>query len=163
MNGFISKEESRGMLFIKQPHAKFSYIVPYEQNQYTIRVTLKKTKLTPSYKNSKIHINMDFDLETELLYGNKKIPYDFDNKANTDVSQILTKTIKEEISQAVVQAQKKFVCDYLQFDDAFRMKFPAEFSKMDWEKEFPKITWAVNVKLKLKQSTMMDYDDYRTQ
>jgi len=121
-------------------------------------VSLKKRKIIPSYENGKISFDMKFDFEAKLMYGDKKTPYNFDDIANAEVTEILIKTLKNELADAVEQAQKKFECDYLQFDDEFRIKFPVEFEKMDWGKEFSKASFTFDVKVKLSGACMMDYE-----
>lgn len=158
IDGFIPAEGSKGMVFIKTDKPKFDYIVPYKDNKFTIEVSLKKRKIKPYYVNGKINFGMKFDFEAKLMYGDKKVPYNFDNAANAEITKILTDQLKNEITDAVEQAQKKFKCDYFQFNDEFRIKFPVEFEKMDWQNEFSKASFNVDVKVKLSETWMMDYE-----
>ncbi|MDF2686139.1 MAG: Ger(x)C family spore germination protein [Clostridia bacterium] len=158
ITGFIPAEESKGTIFFKTDQPKFSFIIPYKDNNLTIETSLKKRKIKPSYKNKKINYDMKFNFEATLMYGNKKTPYNFNEAANKEVTKILTEMLKKELTDAVEQAQKKYKCDYLQFDDYFRVKFPVEFEKMDWENEFSKAGYNIDVKVKLTGTYMMDYE-----
>lgn len=160
INGFIPVEESKGMIFIKTDKSKFYYIVPYKDNKFTIEVSLKKRKIKPSYERGKISFDMKYDFDAKLMYGDKKTPYNFDDASNAEVTEILTKTLEHELLNAVEQAQKVFDCDYLQFDDEFRLKFPVEFEKMDWQNEFLKASFNIDAKVKLSGTWMMDYETY---
>ena len=95
--------------------------------------------------------------KAELMYGDKKTPYNFDDAAARKVSETLTAMLRQQISDAIYRAQKEFECDYLQFDDIFRIRFPVEFQEMDWRKEF--INASVNIDVKVDMSTKwgMDY------
>lgn len=158
INGFIPVEESKGTIYLKTDNPKFSYIVPNKDNKFTIETSLKKRKVKPSYENGKISFYMKFNFEAKLMYGDKKTPYNFDDASNAEVTEILTEMLKNELTDAVQQAQKKFKCDYLQFDDEFRIKFPVEFEKMDWQNEFSKVSFNIDVKVVLSGTWMMDYE-----
>jgi len=158
IDGFISMEESKGLVFLKADNPKFSYIVPYQDTNFTIETSLKKRKIIPSYKDGIISFDLNFDFEAKLMYGDKKTPYGFDDAANAEVTALLTEMLKNELTDAVAQAQEKFKCDYLQFDDEFRIKFPEAFEKMDWQKEFEAVIYTIDVTLTLSDTWMMDYE-----
>jgi amino acid transporter len=54
-------------------------------------------------------------------------------------------------------AQTEFECDYFQFDDEFRIKYPAAFEKMDWKKEFTKASVNVDAKIDTLSYCNVDY------
>ncbi len=158
INGFIPVGDSKGTLFLKTDKPRFHYIVPYNDNKYTIEVSLKKPNIKPFYKNDKISFDLKFNFEAKLMYGDQKTPYNFNDVSNAEVTKILTETLKNEISDAIEQAQKVYKCDYLQFGDEFRIKFPVEFEKMDWQNEFEKASFNIDVKVTLNETWMMDYE-----
>ncbi len=158
INGFIPVEGSKGTIFLKTDKPKFYYIVPFEDNKFTIETILKKRVIKPSYENGRISFDITFDFEAKLMYGDKKTPYNFDDSTTAEVTVILTEMLKNEITEAVVLAQKDFNCDYLQFDDEFRIKFPVEFKKMDWQNEFSKASFNIDAKVILSGTWMMDYE-----
>lgn len=158
IDGFIPVEDSKGTIFIKADKPKFFYIVPYKDNKFTIEVRQKKRKIKPSYENCKINFDMKFYFEAKLMYGDKKTPYNFDDASNAGVTKILTGMLKDELTDAVELAQNRFKCDYLQFDDEFRIKFPVEFEKMDWQNEFSKASFNIDVDVVLIGAWMIDYE-----
>jgi len=153
---FIPIKETRGILLLTAKKPILTYIVPYKDLEYTVDVRLTKRKMIPIYQNGKITFNVKCDFKAEVLYGNKKIPYGFNDTVNAEVSESLRKLIKKDINDAFDHAQK-CKCDYLQCYDIFRIHYPDEIEKLDWEKEFPKITPNVVVKLDLESTSMMDY------
>lgn len=158
VTGFIPVEETKGLIYLKADKPKFYYVVPYEDNKLTIIASQKKRETKPSYKDGKISFDINFDFDAKLMYGDKKTPYNFDDVANAEVTETLTEILKKQINEAVEQAQTEFKCDYIQLDDEFRIKYPAEFEKMDWEEEFQKASINVDVKVKLSGTWMMDYE-----
>lgn len=158
VNGFIPVEDSKALMFLKSNNSKFYYVVPYKNNKYTIDIVIKNKRLKPSYKDKKIKFDIDFEFEAKLMYGDKKTPYKFNESSNKEVTKIITNMLKKELEHAIEQAQKKYKCDYLQFDDEFRIKYPVEFEKMNWGKEFSKLSYNVGVKVELSSTWMMDYE-----
>lgn len=158
VGGFIPVEDSNGLVFLKADKAKFSYNVDYNDNTFIIDVFLRKRDIKPTYKKGKIHFDLKFDFDAILMYGTEKTPYKFNNKDNKAVTKILAKRIKDQIVDVISKAQKDFKCDYLQFDDEFRVNYPQEFARMDWGKEFVKSEVNVDVKVTLTEALMMDYE-----
>ena len=158
IDGFIPVEESKALVFLKADRAIFNYVVYYKQNKYTIELTLKKRKIKPIYENGNIHYDMTFGFEAKMKYGDQKTPYRFTDADNADVERILKRMLTAEFIDAIDLAQKYFKCDYLQFDDYFRLKYPSEFEKMDWQTEFEKATYSVEANVELSGTWMMDYE-----
>jgi hypothetical protein len=65
--------------------------------------------------------------------------------------------VKKDADEAIEQAQKEYQTDYLQLDDAFRIKYPALFDEMDWQEEFLKSDITSEIKVNLETAAMMDY------
>jgi Ger(x)C family germination protein len=160
VTGFIPLEESTGMTFLKTDKPKFHFIVPYNDMNFTIEVVLTKRKIKPSYENGKISFDIGMDCKAEVLYGDKKTPYYFEETAAAEVAETLSGMLKEQFSDAITRAQKEFSCDYLQFDDVFRVKYPVEFESMDWQKEFPGTSMNMDVKVELSTRWGLDYGSY---
>lgn len=160
VTGFIPLEESTGMMFLKADKPKFQFIVPYSDMNLTVEVVLTKRRIKPSYENGKISFDISMECEAEVLYGDKKTPYHFEEAAIKEVAETLTGMLEEQFSDAIDRAQKEFVCDYLQFDDVFRIKYPVEFESMDWQKEFASASVNMDVQVDLSTRWGMDYSSY---
>lgn len=158
VTGFIPIEEAKGLLLIKSKNPKLSYDVPYKDLKLTIEVTSKKPKIKPSYKDGKISFDLKFDCKAKLMYGDKKTPYDLTDKDTKKIGDILSAMLKKELEDTVAQAQNTFNCDYLQFDDIFRIKYPEDYEKLDWKNEFYKISVTIDVKVDMSTTYMMDYN-----
>lgn len=156
--GFIPVEGAKGLIFIKAEKPKFFYIVSYRNNRFTMEVKLKKRKIKPTFDNGQIHYEMAFEFEAKLVQGHEKTPYGFTDTDFANVARSLTEVLKTEINSAVDQAQKDFMCDYIQFDDTFRLKYPSEFEQMEWDTEFEKATYNLDVKVALSGNTAVDYE-----
>lgn len=156
--GFIPIEEANGLLLMKSENPKLSYDVPYKDLKLTLEVTSKKPKIKPFYNEGKISFELKFNCKAKLLYGDKKTPYDLTDKDMKKIGDILSAMLKEELENTVAQAQNTFNCDYLQFDDIFRIKYPEDYEKLDWENEFSKISVTIDVNVDMSTTSMMDYN-----
>lgn len=157
ITGFIPVKDSNPLVFLKADKAKLVYTVPYDSINFTIEVELKKRKVTAFYKNDEISFNIDLTFDAELLYGDQKTPYYFEDAANKDVTKILEGMLLNEFYDAIVQSLIEYKCDYLQLDDEFRIRYPEAFENMDWKSEFLKSVITVNLSVDLDTVYMMDY------
>jgi Ger(x)C family germination protein len=157
INGFIEVEEAKGVSFFKAKKPQFYYMVNYNENNLTIEVNLKKRSITPKSGSKEISFDVKMDFDASIMYGNKKTPYGFDKSDNEKITDILTALLKEELESTIERSQKDFKCDYLQFHDEFRIKYPSKFEKIDWGKEFVNAKVNISVKVDLSESWMMDY------
>jgi len=160
--GFIPVAGSNGLVFLKAVEPKFSYIVPYKDINYTFGVSLTRKTTKTYYEDEEIRFDVKCEFKAGLKYGDKKVPYNFDDAAEAAVAKILTRTIKKELLDTINQAQKEFKCDYLQLDDEFRINFPVEFEEIDWQKEFPKADINIDVTFEVSTEWMMDYSYFET-
>ena len=157
ITGFIPVEESKGVVFLKADKPRLSYTVPYNDINFTIQVELKKRKITASYENGLISFDIKCDFDAMLMYGDQKTPYNFEDTATKEVTEILKDRLLKELYDAMECALVEYKCDYLQLDDEFRIRYPAEFENMDWHNEFPKSTITISTNVDLSTTYMMDY------
>ncbi len=157
VTGFIPAEEAKSIIFLKADKPKLIYIVKHNDNNLTIRVSLEKRKIKSYYENGKISFDVKTEFDAQLMYGDIKLPYNIEDSDIAVISQTLTSILKTELTDAVDRAQKEFQCDYFQFDDEFRIKYPREFKQMNWQIEFPKAEIHIGVEAELKTVWMMDY------
>lgn len=157
VTGFLPVEDSTCTMFFKVERPDFEFIVPYRDINLTINVRLTKRKITPSYADGNIHFSVNMAFKAELMYGDKKTPYGFEQGAIEEVAAALTAQLEHQISCAIQRAQEEFSCDYLQFDDLFRIKYPAAYRQMDWSEEFPKVKSTVKVEVTLGTKWGLDY------
>ncbi|MEL7569160.1 MAG: Ger(x)C family spore germination protein [Eubacteriaceae bacterium] len=155
--GFISTDDAKDLMLLKADRPKLYYDVLYKDFKYTTEVTLKKRKVNPSFSNGKISFEVRLELDAKLMYGDKKTPYKLEQKDLIKAGAILSDMLKEELENSIKQAQNEFNCDYLQFDDIFRIKYPEEFEKIDWHEQFSDIDVTVDIKVDMKTDNMSDY------
>lgn len=157
INGFLPIEETEGMVLLKTDKPIIIYRMPYKDMNLTLEVIMKKRKIKAHYDNEQINMDINMEYKAELLYGDKKEPYDFQEEDAEILGEMLRVRLIEEISAAITRSQTEFNSDYYQIDEEFRIKYPLEFDRMDWYEEYPKIQFNYNIKVKLGTSWAMDY------
>lgn len=155
--GFIPMDNSKGTIFLKTNKVNFQYSVPFKDINLTLEVVLKGRKIKPSYENQKVAFDVKLDYEVELLYGDKKTPYGFEREDIKEVEQTIKGILEADAINAIEKAQIDFECDYLQFDDIFRIKYPEIFKQMDWKSEFMNADVKISTNVDLRSKKMLDY------
>jgi germination protein, Ger(x)C family len=151
IDGFIPSEEAIGTVYLKGKMTKFNFRIPYNNINFTIEVKLNNRIVKPSYKNGRASFDVKMKCKAEILYGDIKTPYNLEKKAFKELTEIVRNMLKEEFMRAIERAQTEFECDYLEFDDEFRTRYPAVFEKIDWRQTF--ISAEVNMEVEVKLSS----------
>ena len=63
----------------------------------------------------------------------------------------------KDIYKAITLAQSVYKCDYLDFDDAFRIAYPQVFKKINWYDKYLSAVFNIRVKTDLDPGGIMDY------
>jgi len=148
--------ETKGINFILNDKVECIYVVPFKDHRATVDVELKKKKITPFYKNKKISFRTEFELDGLVKYLD--INDGFDEESQREVEKNLKQMIEKDINSAILKSQKEIECDYLDFDEVFRIKFPNEYEKMDWYKAYLDSYIEVNIELELDPGGDYDYN-----
>ncbi len=155
--GFIPIEACKGLNILKTDNAKSMYIIPFNGVQYTVEADLTKRTIQAFYENGAPAFKISLNFDATLEYGDKKLPYGFNDADNKAMTDMLTQRIDQDVRDAIYQAQTTFHTDYLQLDDAFRVAYPVIADSMDWNEAFTRAAITPEVKVNLKSTYMMDY------
>lgn len=91
-----------------------------------------------------------------VLYEESNIP--LTSEAMQEISNELEKKLEQEISDTILRSQKEYECDYLNFYNAFRIKYPDLIKKLDWSQKYSKANSQIHVKVNLKDNNRLDYN-----
>jgi spore germination protein KC len=155
--GFIPIADCKGLNILKTDKAKSFYIIPLNGIQYTVEADLTKRTTQAFYENGTPAFKISLSFDATLEYGDKKLPYGFNDADNKQMTGMLERMIDQDVRDAIYQAQTTFHTDYLQLDDAFRVAFPVIEDSMDWNEAFARAAITPEVKVNLKSTYMMDY------
>jgi len=153
--GFIPIEQSKGLVWILGDNIKRIYVVPFDNEQATIEVSLIKKDIKPIYENGELLFTLDFKFESKIMYLSKSIL--LDEQMKRTIKQNLIKMILQDISDAIRQS-KELNCDYLQLKEHFRIKYPNVLKNNNWEDIFINASFNITVKSNLLMGSMMDFD-----
>ncbi|GMQ63889.1 Ger(x)C family spore germination protein [Vallitalea maricola] len=111
------------------------------KNNYSFRTSIGKRKISTTYKNDTVIINIKLNLEAELRYQYhiKKIT----NNMIRDLENKISSKVSNEIFNMITKAQKEFQCDIFDFGKKFKSEHYHQFKKINWEDAF--LTAKINV------------------
>lgn len=154
--GFISSEDTKGLILLLNNDASLVIVVPFKNHEATVKATLKKKKIEVKYQESKIIFDIDLKFESVVKYLSDDIL--FSTEDNAQVNSNLEKILYNEVQYTIDQAQSLFKCDYLEFSNIFRVKYPKIYKKMRWQDEFPNAEININIKNELDPGGEFDYN-----
>jgi Ger(x)C family germination protein len=157
--GFIPIDECAGVNLLKSDGAMTFYVVPFRDLQLTVETTLQKRKLTAAYSDGRARLTFSLRVDATVEYGDKKTPYDLTDADCATLTQTVEGLVARDVQTAFQQAQDEFKTDYLQCDDAFRVKYPVLFDSLDWGETFVQADMNVDVQVDLSINHMLDYSD----
>jgi Ger(x)C family germination protein len=158
VTGFIPIENCIGLNILKADNARTFFEVPYQNIIFTVKSILNSRSVTPYYQNSEISYLYKLHFKVDVEYGNNRTPYNLNMDALKEMKNTLTQTILRELIETVSQAQTVYQTDYLQLDDAFRIKYPAAFDNLDWQTEFLKAKFYWDIKMDFGVSPILNYE-----
>ena len=156
--GFIPMEECVGVNILKTEEARSFFAVPYEDKIFTVKTTLKSLDIQPTYQNNDISFLFALSFKGTVEYGDKRTPFNLDEEALKKIKNSLIQIILEKLLATVHQAQKLFRTDYLQMDDAFRIKYPKKFDELDWQTAFEDAQVYFSIQVELVTSPSLNYE-----
>lgn len=158
VRAFIPADDARGAVLMNRDNAKSHYLIEYNGQDLSVEGRIKDCKIKPKFEGGKVSFEIDCQMKATLLYGDNRPPYTFERRDYEILEQKLKLAVEKDIKQTVLNAQNEYKCDYLNFDDAFRIKYPKEFDDLDWTKEFTSAKIDVNTKINLDDLWLMDYE-----
>lgn len=154
--GFLSVEESKGMVWFLSPNPQWVYVVPCGNKasmRVTVRVERTDKKITPIWRKGKLVLETTFGFKSVIMYKDTSEPLN-DRQIKT-LNQNLQDMLLEDLEDAVLQTHE-YGCEYLNFDEAFRIAYPSEFEVINWEKTYQKATVRLSVKNELDPFGMIN-------
>jgi len=154
--GYIPAQRAKGLVCFLNPAAKWRYVVPYGgRNEATVEATLKSKRIQPRKTEKGWMLDTSFVFDAIVMYKDTETP--LNDNALFEINDELQKLLAADIETAVMQT-REFGCEYLGFDDAFRISFPNEYEKMDWRAAYMRMAVRLSVKSTLDPGGMMDFE-----
>lgn len=152
MVGTLNKEDTRGLLWLKDVVKRSTVSVQFEEDKkISMKPTAGKIDFRPEIVGDNWIMNLNFTVsgdvvqnETHLNLMDKDVIKTIENEVET--------ALKERVTQTVEQLQQEFNADATNFARRFHQKYPKEWSKVkdNWDEKFPEVEVKINVKAKIK-------------
>lgn len=155
--GLVKAEDSFGELFILSKKTNMITVVPHprdEKNMVSLKAYVDKRKITTSFKDGKVNINIDLKLYSELIYEYESQEISDEDKKFFEDS--LSNKVKSNVLTAINRSTTIFKCDVFNFARYFRAENTPIYENMDWEKEYLSAIFNVNVETNIRHTTLID-------
>jgi hypothetical protein len=158
--GYIPIKDCNGLNILKADKARTFFDVLYQNKLFEVQTLLQSRSMTPYYQNGEISFLFKLKFKATVEYGDNRTPYHLNRDALKEMENTLRQIILEEMIGTLNQAQNVYKTDYLQMDDAFRIKYPAVFDLLDWQTAFlsAKVYWDIKAVLSVKPSLNYESD-----
>ncbi|MFD3155469.1 Ger(x)C family spore germination protein [Haloimpatiens sp. FM7330] len=153
----INVGESDGLLYLLAKEPRLVEVVGRDEdnkNLMSFGVKIKKRKIKTNYINGKPVININLDLSTQLRYQ-----YYIESLSDKDIKELeflISQKVKKDITTLIDKSQKKYKCDIFGFARYFRADNSQNYSKINWQKEYPHAEINVNVNTKIINKNLKD-------
>ena len=142
-------------LLSKKPYI-FSAIPSPSNNKNNISYinTLNKRKITTSYNNNKVAINIDLALKTQIVYEYEIEPLsDADRKI---IENQISTIAKNSIETLIKKSQQEYQSDIFQLYRYFRADNIEASKTIDWKTAYPNAAINVKVSTKITNTNFLD-------
>lgn len=156
--GFIPVEQAKGLVYLLANKPIFIYRIPFSQNFATVEARLTGKKITPYYQEGIIYFKVQMKYDAMIQYYTQAQLFPLDKKTLDEINQNMKQMLQEEIQNTIAQSQTQFQCDYLEFCNAFRTKYPDVYEMINWMQEYPKAQIEVQTQVDMSVSQKMDYE-----
>jgi hypothetical protein len=158
--GYIPIKDCNGLNILKADKARTFFDVLYQNKLFAVQTLLQSRSMTPYYQNGEISFLFKLKFKATVEYGDNRTPYHLNRDALKEMENTLRQIILEEMIGTLNQAQNVYKTDYLQMDDAFRIKYPAVFDRLDWQTAFlsAKVYWDIKADLSVTPSLNYESD-----
>ena len=150
--GIISADDRKGVGYILNSNAIFSYDIGQSNNKYGTKVILKSKKITPTYSEGQLTLNMDINFNANIDISKKM--ESMDQKTQEIIKSKLEEQTKTDVEHAVHVSQE-FKCDYLGIYKYFRAVDPDKFVKTDWSDVYSKAKVNVSTHVNISQTQIV--------
>lgn len=153
--GFIPIEETKGITWIIGNRIHRVYVVDMDGFHVTAEVCLISRTITPDYENGSLTFDLKYKFSSLVMYLSEDI--DLNPKITEQINQKLQTLLAEDIAEAI-RHSKTMECDYLQFRECFRIKYPTELKSEDWLDLYMKAQFNISVLSEMRFSSMMNFE-----
>ncbi|WP_066498788.1 Ger(x)C family spore germination protein [Abyssisolibacter fermentans] len=163
--GFLTKEESRAMMWIKCRLKSGDIVVnspKNEEDKITLEILNSKCRINPIIDESnylmKIHIEQSSNI---VCMSGKYDPMD-NYKIFEELEEEQNKVIAKEIKNVIKKVQKDYNVDIFNFGEIIHRKYPKKWKviKGEWDEIFSHILFEVEVKTSIKRPGVISKPAY---
>lgn len=159
--GYLDHLETRSVLLTKDEMKGGFIVVESEVDGQKYKSTLEifgsKTKVKPEYKDNKLTMNIDIEIETGIIELDGKKDF-IEEKGREILQKDAENNIKKNMKKTIDKAQTDFESDIFGFAGIIMREMPKEWKKKiqpNWEEEFKRLDTNIQVKVNIRDSALL--------
>ncbi|MBZ9686751.1 Ger(x)C family spore germination protein [Clostridium estertheticum] len=153
---FIKVKDTTGILYLlnEKPILTESISLNDNKNKSIFKVFAKKRNIKTDYKNDKVIINIDLNLDASLQYQYDMKPISDENKK--ELQNKISENVKKDILENIDRSQNDYACDTFGFMNYFRAQNPKIYKTINWKHKYTSAEVNVNINTKIINTNLKD-------
>lgn len=153
--GFIPASERKGIIYLLGEKPEFYYEVYDDDNHYIINVARDKKRIKSSFVNEQVSFEVEMAFKCEIQYMGKMTQ--LSKEQQKEVTDKLKDKIEDDITKTILESQRTYRCDYLEFYKHFKIDYLNEFKQMNWEDKYTQAKIKVKIHAELVDTAGLEY------
>lgn len=126
----------------------------FSKNVYSIEAKVNRRKITTDYKNEKVSINIDLNINATLRYQYYK--KDISDELVRSLETKTSEKIKSQITKSILSSQRDYECDIFGFAHYFRGSHPKIYKQLNWPEAYANADININVNTKITSFNLIN-------
>lgn len=159
--GVLNDNETKWALIVMDKLEGGSIVVESkveeELFQNTLEIFKNKTKIKPEYKDDKLTMNINVELDVGIIELNGQKDF-IEEKGRMILQEDTENYIKREVQKVIEKAQMDIESDIFGFSSIIMRKMPKEWKEKiqpNWEEDFKKLDTRIEVKINIRNSGLI--------
>ncbi|MBZ9623406.1 Ger(x)C family spore germination protein [Clostridium sp. FP2] len=152
----VKFEDTNGILYLlnEKPVLTQAIYLKDDKKKYIFKVAVKKRNIITDYRDEKVIININLDINASLQYQYKIDP--ISKQINKELENKISEKVKKDIVDIINKSQYDYGCDTFGFIKLFRAQNPKIYKKINWKDKYNSAEVNINVKTKIIDTNLKD-------
>ncbi len=154
---FIKIKDTPGILYLLNEKPMLTEDISLnndDKNKSIFKVYVKKRTIKTDYKDDRVVINIDLNLDASLQYQYYMNPISDENKKK--LQNKLSEKAKKDILKNIHMSQNNYACDTFGFVKYFRAQNPKIYKTINWQDKYTRAEVNVNIDTKIINTNLKD-------
>ncbi|MBM7855093.1 spore germination protein KC [Desulfohalotomaculum tongense] len=158
--GWFNGSETRGLLWLRNEMKGGALIeelanIKGKQTKITLEIFDAKTKIKPVYKDDRLVMNVNINMEAAIAEIDAAGADLLDKKVESEIKQAVVEEMKRRLQNAIKKAQS-YQSDVFGFGQLIQREMPSLWKQMEpnWDEIFPQLDTDININIDIRSSAL---------